>query len=96
MPLALPGGTDLPVQRSGDGKISGSRGVLADHRCAGTVMAHPRLEVTQAGAGGGERVPGRPQVVDVQTRDAELTDRRQLPRVAAEVCHGEARRQVNR
>ena len=33
-------------------------------------MAHPGLEVRQAGAGRGERVAGAPQIMEVQASEA--------------------------
>ena len=84
--LALACGLDLTVQRSGDCPVRSRRGVLVDHRGAGAVMAHPRLEVTQARTRCGQHVAGVPQVMEMQARDAELADRCCPARGPAEVA----------
>src|SRR5215469_7621565 len=53
VPLALGGRLDLAVQAVSDGAVSRRRGVLVDHRGAGAIVTHSRLEIGQARTGRG-------------------------------------------
>jgi hypothetical protein len=54
------------VDRAGDRLVRAARLVLVDHGRALAVVAHPRHQILDPRPAGGERVPGVPEIMNVQ------------------------------